>query len=145
MRDLLLPYGGDITWTRQGAPAMVIDVPGNPAASQQQVTVLAMTSPRVKDKNGVGIGRADNLHYPDRGGGFSTIVGKNATPSEVAAMRNGILDGLAEKPSITQSPPPTVAFVNPNNGVLIGTINAETTGGDVLTISSSSTTTTTGG
>ncbi len=126
--DLLLPYGGDLSWTSRGTPQMVVDTPGSPLATQQRVQVLCMTAPRLFDVNGVGVGRPDNFFYPDRGGGLRAIVGSNPVPADLDKMRARILAGLADDDGIAATPPPSVTVSSQGPTLVVSVVCYATTG-----------------
>jgi len=128
-----MPYGGDLTWSAQGRPALVSDKPGAPAATQQQVEVLVMQAPRPFDVDGVAVGRPDNFFYPDRGGGLGAIVGTPASPKDIDAMRVRVQAGLAQVAGVAASPAPTVNE-SISGPTLVESVTCYTTGGDQITV-----------
>jgi hypothetical protein len=136
--DIKLPYGGDISWTPEEAPTLVVDKPGDPAATQQMVTVLVMQQPRLLDVNGVGVGRPDNWFYPDRGGGLRAIVGLAPDPKPISDMKARIKAGLATSDAVAATPAPMVTDTVVG-ATLTVTVSCQTSDGDLIQITQSST------
>jgi len=106
--DVLLPYGGDISFTPDGDVQLVADTSLTTDASYQLVVRVVMTTPRLFDVDGVAIGRADDLFNPDWGGGLPAITGEPDTPTLRNGVSSRILAALALVPTIATTPAPSV-------------------------------------
>lgn len=114
--DILCPLNGDYTLTATGDLALVQDAFRSPAATQQRIVRILMTSPILFDDGRNPIGRPDDLCNPTFGAGLPAIIGKGEDAALEAAISSRISAALALDPDIATSPPPTVSVSDDGTG-----------------------------
>jgi hypothetical protein len=136
--DIDAPYGGDWSFTPQGDFATVADTFDNPAATQQRLYRLILTSPRLKDDNGSPLPgtRPDDLFHPDYGAGLRTIVGESVSAQLLNDAKSRILAALALDTGIVQFPAPAVTATDYGGGYVEFDVSCQTVLGQQVTIPS---------
>jgi hypothetical protein len=131
--DILCSYGGDISFDAFGKLQTVRDTPGNPAATQQRITVILMQSPRLFDLEQAAVGRPDDLFHPDLGAGLRAIVGQRPMQSLEDGVKARVMSALSLDTAIAQSPAPIVT-VTSNGPYYTVSVTAFTASGDQLQV-----------
>lgn len=127
-------YGGDFELDPVTSDLLlVIDQPGNPAATLQRLTRLLLTNPRPRDVDQNAIGLPDDLFHPDYGAGLGAAVGENFTPQLVNGMKARILAALANDPYISITPKPIVT-ISQSGALLTVSLSCYTVLGDPIVI-----------
>jgi phage baseplate assembly protein W len=134
--DMLLPYGGPITFAANGDVAMVTDVPGDPAATRQRIVFALLTSPRLLDGQGNPISKADDPFHPDYGAGLPAAIGQNVTPALIAGITARVTQALALDPNVAASPTPTVTVTQPSLGTIVVDVTASAITGETIVVPS---------
>lgn len=132
--EVALTYGGDFSLDEQGNLALVIDTFDTPAATQQRITLLVMTSPTLEDQYGNPIAPPDDMFNPQWGGALRQAVGEDITPELISAITARIMRGLADDAGIAKSPSPTVTVTDQGNGLLFVTVECQTITGQSVTV-----------
>jgi hypothetical protein len=137
--DVAQPYGADFAITYNGDLALVQDTLQDPAATRQQLERLVLTSPTLQDVDGLAIGRPDNLFDGSYGAGMPVAVGEPITPALLHGIEARILQGIAQMPSVAQSPLPVVTVTQgspPYQNAVFVTIECQTVSGQTVTVPS---------
>jgi hypothetical protein len=136
--EAALQYGGDYTLTANGDLAIVQDTPFYPYATIQRVIFLILTNPRMNNILNTVVGTPDDLFNPTYGAGARAFVGRanGSSNPNVEALRNNILNALANDLFIQQNPKPTVTFSSPDGfqSTVLCTVSFFTVSGQNVTI-----------
>jgi hypothetical protein len=137
--DVAQPYGADFVLTYNGDLALIQDTLDTPAATIQQLIRLCLTNPVLQDVDALSIGRPDNLFDGNYGAGLPIAVGEPITPALANGIVARILAALANSPSVSQTPAPSVTAMQgaaPFQNVLYVSVVCNTVSGQTVVIPS---------
>ncbi len=129
-----LEYGGDYQVDATGAPVLVYDAPGDPAATDQRIGIMLRMTPSYTDDEGVPFA-ADDVNFPAYGAGLTVRVDELWSPQLEADITTDIVNSLSDDPGLDPSVAPTVVFET-EDPLYAPTVTYQTVAGDYATLPS---------
>jgi phage baseplate assembly protein W len=131
-------YADDLQFTATGDLLVLIDTPGNPAASLQRLARIILTNPTIRDAYGNPIGPPDDIFNPTFGSGARELIGQPLTGALVAELQGRIIAAIALDPNFATNPAPAVqVYTNGTNGAdgrIYVAVQCSTVSGQIFTL-----------
>lgn len=133
--EVSLTAGGDFSLASNGDLVLAVDVPNDPAATEQRIIRLILTNPRIQLADGQ-FTTPDDICNTDYGSGARALVGQPITDSLERAFQARIFKALSEDPTIASSPVPTVLVTRTGTYTVSVSIKCFAVTGEVIVIPS---------
>jgi hypothetical protein len=106
--EIWLEPGGDFVQTDNGDLLLAINTPQSADATNQRLTRLLSTNPRLIGDNGRPISAPDDLFNEDWGAGEPAMIDQPMTPAFVAGLQARVMAAVLSDPTIAPTPAPQI-------------------------------------